>query len=186
MLTTGQYPNFWKQAEVVPVPKTPQPMLCKDYRPISLLFHLGKLAEQVLINKIRKSLNSSLMPHQYAYLPNLGTTDAILQLIDDCTKELDAASCKYMQLACLDFSKAFDRLQPSIVLQKMESLGINQHIINILHNFLKHRKQCVRVHGCTSDLTDISVGAPQGTKLGPILWLFYVNDLSIENFNDDY
>ena len=112
---------FWKQAEVVPVPKTTQPKVCKDYGPISLLLHLGKLAEQVIINKIRTSLTSAIMPHQYAYLPHLGTTDTMLQLMDDCTKELDTAGCKYIQLACLDFSKAFDRLQPSIVLKKWKA-----------------------------------------------------------------
>ena len=123
------------------------------------------------------------MPHQYAYLPHLGTTDAILQLLDDCTMDLDKATGKYVQLACLDFPKAFDRMQPSTVIRKIVSLGVNQHVVNLLQDFLMHRTQRVRVNNHLSDSTDMPVGAPQGTKLGPILWLFYVNDLKADGFN---
>jgi hypothetical protein len=175
MLSTGQYPDLWKKAQIVPVPKVGQPTTCKDYRPISLLYHLGKLAEQVIITKIKSSLVTVIEPSRYGYLPHLGTTDAMLQLLDDCTKELDLTASKYIQLACLDFSKAFDRLQPNILLRKLKSYGINQCIINLLEDFLKRRQQCVKVNTSFSDVADISVGAPQGTKLGPILWLFYIN-----------
>jgi hypothetical protein len=183
MLATGQYPDFWKRAQISPIPKTKHPTVYKDFRPISLLFHLGKIAEEVIINKLKHQLLSVIQPNQYAYLPNLSTTDAILQLLDDCTSELDKAGNKYIQLACLDFSKAFDKLQPAILLNKLNHYKINVKIINILDDFLKRRQQCVRVGNATSDYIDISVGAPQGTRLGPILWLFYINDLTAHNFN---
>ena len=86
------------------------------------MLHNNLPLHKVLINKTRKSLTSAIMPHQYAYLHHLGTTDAmILQLMDDCTNELDTASCIYIQLTCLDFSKAFDKLQPGIILQKWKA-----------------------------------------------------------------
>ena len=116
------------------------------------------------------------------YRPSVGTLDAILQLIDDITSDLDLAHNSYVQLGCVDFSKAFDRLQPSIVLSKMKNYGVNENILDILADFLVRRKQCVKLNGTFSDYIDISVGAPQGTKLGPLLWLFYVNDLNVDDF----
>ena len=121
--------------------------------------------------------------NQYAYRPKVGSTDALLQLLDDCTAELDLIESKYVQLACLDFSKAFDKLQPQILLKKLQKCNINGNLIDILEDFLKRRQQCVKVNDSFSDFIDISVGAPQGTKLGPILWLFYINDLEVDNFS---
>ena len=143
MLTTGQYPDHWKRAQMTPMPKVPTPKLYKDFRPISLLFHMGKLCEQVIVNKLKDSIQTIISSTQYAYRPKLGTTDAILQLIDDITTDLDCPENKYTQMACLDFSKAFDKLQPNIVIDKMKNYGINIYISNMLSSFLERRKQCV-------------------------------------------
>jgi hypothetical protein len=97
--------------------------------------------------------------------------------------DLDLNRGKYIQMAALDFSKAFDRLQPGIVLDKMYSYGFNSNVVRIVKDFLSNRKQCVRISDQTSDYVDIGVGAPQGTKLGPLLWLIYVNDLSADGFS---
>ena len=88
-----------------------------------------------------------------------------------------------MQLACLDFSKAFDKLQPQILLKKLQKCNINGNLIDILEDFLKRRQQCVKVKDSFSDFIDISVGAPQDTKHRPILWLFYIDDLELDNFS---
>ena len=183
MLADCEYPDLWKRAQITPAPKVRQPNMLKDFRPISLLFHLGKVAEQVIVNKLRNPLADVIASNQYAYRPKLGTTDAILQLIDDCTADLDSIESKYVQLGCLDFSKAFDKLQPNIVLGKMRKSGINENIITIVDSFLSNRKQCVKVEDVFSMYDDVLVGAPQGTKLGPLLWLFYVNDLEVNDFN---
>ena len=87
-----------------------------------------------------------------------------------------------MQLASLDFSKAFDKLQPSIVIAKMRNYGINENILKLVKSFLSNRKQSVKVDSVISECIDIFVGAPQGTKLGPLLWLFYINDLQVDNY----
>ena len=174
---------MWKRAQVTPVPETKQPSMYKHFRPISLLYHLGKLAEQALVNKLKAPLKDAIASNQYAYRPKVGSTDALLQLLDDCTAELDLIESKYVQLACLDFSKAFDKLQPQILLKKLQKCNINGNLIDILEDFLKRRQQCVKVNDSFSDFIDISVGAPQGTKLGPILWLFYIDDLELDNFS---
>jgi hypothetical protein len=83
----------------------------------------------------------------------------------------------------VDFSKAFNRLQPAILIGKMINYGFNPKIINIISSFLTSRQQCVKFSGKVSCLTEMAVGAPQGTKLGPIFWLIYVNDLSANGYN---
>ena len=77
-------------------------------------FHIGKPAEEVVIRKMRHKLDAVIKPSQYAYKAGVSTTDALLQYVDDYTKFLDDAKTKFVQSACLDFSKAFDRLQPSL------------------------------------------------------------------------
>ena len=183
-LDTNSFPDIWKKAQVVPIPKNKTPSTYKDYRPISLLFHLGKLLEEVIISKMKSHLAEVLNANQYAYQQKLSTTDAILQLIDDWTSVLDSnTNVKLIQNACLDFSKAFDRMQHPILICKMNHLGFNANVIALVESFLESRQQCVKYYDNFSDYKPIQVGAPQGTKLGPILWLIYVDDL--KSFDND-
>ena len=100
-LSTCEYPNKWKRAQVTPAPKTQSPSMFKDYRPISLLFHLGKLAEQVIANKMRSRVDTIVNNQQYAYQSSVSTTDALLQLTDDWTEVLDKdKSVKFVQNTC--------------------------------------------------------------------------------------
>ena len=182
MLTSGEYPDRWKRAQVTPTPKCSSPSEFKHYRPISLLYHLGKVAEQAIIEKLRYTIDKVIKPNQYAYQPKVSTTDALLQYVDDITSQLDNPAVKYVQGACLDFSKAFDRLQPAIVVDKMLDYGFNPNIVKLIDNFLRNRYQCVKFNGVFSDYLPINVGSPQGTKLGPLLWIIYVNDLEVDSF----
>ena len=75
MLDSGEFPDYWKQAEVGPIPKTAKPPQYKDYRPTSLLFHLGELAEQVIVYEMRFTLGKVIKSDQYAYQPKVGTVD---------------------------------------------------------------------------------------------------------------
>ena len=101
----------------------------KDYRPISLLFHLRKLAEDVIISKMRGRLDKIIDPSQFAYQSKIGTTDALIQLLDDITGELDKPNIKFIQSASVDFAKAFDRLQHAVLINKMRGYDFNDNII---------------------------------------------------------
>ena len=184
MLSSCEYPDMWKRAQVKPAPKTQSPSSFKEYRPISLLFHLGKVAEQVIINKMRSRVDEIVNQQQYAYQPLVSTTDALLQLTDDWTSILDQqTSVKFIQNACLDFSKAFDRLDHSTLISKMLNYDFNRNVIMLVKSFLTDRVQCVKHNSSFSDYCPAFVGTPQGTKLGPILWLIYSNDFNIDNFS---
>ena len=124
-----------------------------------------------------KCIAANISHSQYAYRKGLSTTDALVAAIDDWTAGLDNAATECIQTVMLDFSKAFDRLQPAILAQKLDKAGLNSNIISIISSFLSNRYQCVSISGCKSSFLPINVGTPQGTKLGPILWLFYINDL---------
>lgn len=164
-------------AQIVPLPITSQPTVYKDYRPISLLFHLGRLVEQVIMNKLKSTLfDVNLQTNMY--WSTLGSTDVILQLIDDCTLKLDKPDSKYVNLARIKFSRVFDRFD--ILIENMREYGVKRSILAIAKGFSNKRKQCVKVNQVFCDYADASVGAPQGTKWGSIFWLCYVNDLNVD------
>ena len=183
MLTSTEFPNKWKQAHITPIPMISMPSQYKHFRPISLHYHLGKLAEDVVINKLKYKLTEIVDVNQFAYQSKIGTVDAVMQLVDDITNELDKPNIKCMQLASVDFSKAFDRLQPAVLVGKMKSYCFNLNLIQLVQSFLDNRQQCVKYNGMYSSNIDCKVGTPQGTKFGPILWLIYCNDLVANGYS---
>ena len=110
VLSSGTYPKLWKAAEVTPIKKTKTPTQFKDMRPISLLFHLGKVTEKVIVHHLWSELPT--LPNQFAYTPSLGTTDAVVKFTTDIINALDNRDTVGVRALLLDFSKAFDKMQP--------------------------------------------------------------------------
>ena len=181
------YPAYWKQAEITPLNKVKNPKLFKDMRPISLLFHLGKIAEKILVTIIHTEL--PLLPSQYAYTTHLSTTDALVKLTTDVVNQLDNKDTIAVQALMLDFSKAFDRMRPGIMINRLIDLNINPRLINIILSILSERTQCIKYHGFTSAYRPSYIGVPQGTIMGPVLWNIFVNtlkpDLAHVKYADD-
>ena len=172
MLQTNSYPKLWKKAEIRPLKKSKNPSSPSDYRPISLLHHTGKLAEQIILSKLKEGLSDKLKHNQYAYQQQRSTTDALLHVIHDWCKELDDLRTSHVTATLIDMSKAFDKMDPNILIKKLQDLDIHNGLISLIDNFLTDRQCCVKLNN-RSSYKDIDMGAPQGTKLGPWLWLVF-------------
>ena len=132
------------------------------------------------------------MLNQYAYLNGVGCTDALVSLLNDITKLLDNDKNFGTQLILYDFSKAFDMMQHNLLIHKLQEFGLPSTLISLISNYLDERTQCVylKPHGVRSQITPCDVGVPQGTLLGPTLWLAFVDSLqfregSVVKYADD-
>ena len=173
---------MWKQGEVVPVPKHKNPKTAKDYRPITLLWHLGKVSERCIAKKYRGCVRTELLKNQYAYCAKRNTTDALIHTFDDWTKQMDMEETCHIDVAFIDFSKAFDKLQPLILVEKLiNNFGMNANLALLVKDFLTDRHQVVRYSDTRSEVLPVKVGTPQGSIMGPLLWLAYADDLQPVN-----
>ena len=178
MLSKRKFPSLWKDAEVRPIPKTKSPSCFKEMRPISLLYHLSKVAEKVLLRRLRSHV--PLFDDQFAFTKKIGTTDALVKFSTDIVNHLDNKNVLAVEAAMLDFSKAFDKMRPDYTISKLISLGVNPSLISIIQSFFSNRRQCVRFSGFCSAYKVSRVGVPQGTILGPFLWNVFINDLKTD------
>lgn len=179
------FPDSWKLAYIIPVPKVKIPSDYKDLRPISILPILSKLLEKVLNLQIQNHLkeNNILPDIQSGFRPNHGCSTALLKVIDDILSARDTN--KPTALVLLDYSKAFDTISHRLLLAILHYFGFSADAIVMIRNYLKNRQQCVKISGQVSDLLNICSGVPQGSILGPTLFtIFTANFHSSVTFCD--
>lgn len=176
-LCTGIFPNKLKIAKVIPLYKKNDDSQIENYRPISLLSSISKLFERVVFNQLYRYMNENklLFSSQYGFRKDHSTELAALELIDKIYEIMDGGDIPICIF--LDLSKAFDTLDHNILLNKLTYYGIKDNAFNWFKSYLSERQQYVEIEGIRSNTLRITTGVPQGSILGPLLFLIYVNDM---------
>jgi hypothetical protein len=177
-LSEGIFPDELKLARVAPIYKSGDPKLINNYRPISVLPFFSKIFEKIIYSRLITFINKHnlIYRYQFGFRHQYSTLLALVTLVD---RIITGISNSEITLGtCLDFSKAFDTVDHKILLKKLEVYGIRGIAHKLIKSYLDNRKQYVIFNSCSSTLKTINCGVPQGSIIGPLLFILYINDMA--------
>ena len=170
-------PLDWKIAHIVPIHKKGPLNEKGNYRPISLTSIICKLYEKLLRDHILDQVELKICPEQHGFVPGKSCLSNLLETFQDVMDSIDIDDSDAADILYFDFQKAFDQVPHHRLIVKMSNLGIDQKSINIVKDFLSGRKMIVKVGDVLSICKDVLSGVIQGSVIGPLLFIIFVNDL---------
>ena len=190
-LSAGIFPDCLKTAEIVPIHKGGKRDITTNYRPISLLPQIGKIFEKIIASRMTSFIDKHklLVQNQYGFRKHYSTELAVTEVHNKLLQNFEEK--KHTCAIFLDLAKAFDSVDHGILLNKLEKLGIRGLGLSLLKSYLTGRLHYVKTNDAVSEMKVLNIGVPQGSVLGPLLFLIFINDLpnatkfSVTLFADD-
>ena len=172
-----EIPQDWRSANITAIHKKGSKIVAGNYRPVSLTSVVCKVLETLirdaLVNYFQK--NNLFSSRQFGFISGRSTVLQLLRVLDEWTTALDEGHC--VDVVYCDFMKAFDKVSHTRVIDKLQYYGIRNPVLGWIKSFLRNRHQRVIINGETSDWKEVLSGVPQGSVLGPILFVIYINTL---------